>query len=291
MALIYCSFPGNANFFFVPCGFSFDFFYFRCNFPLKNSRGFSEMDVLNKIYKLTGAAIGDYSMIRNGDSILAGVSGGKDSMLLLHVLARLRRRAPVRFSLTAVTFDPGFPGFDADGTKRFCEELEVPHHVIRLNVQNVIERTGTAARPCILCSRLRRGHLYALAKRLGCNKLALGQHLDDIAVSFLISCCRGGGLTTMGPNGPSDDAAIRVIRPFAYVEEKMTVRAAAMLQIPPRGECIYKRQLEESGDRAYFKRQLREMERHIPNLLPNILHSLSDVRPSYLLDRRFLELE
>lgn len=246
------------------------------------------MDVLNKIYKRAGAAIGDYSMIRDGDSILVGVSGGKDSMLLLHVLARLRSRAPVRFSLNAATFDPGFPGFDAEGTKTFCDSLGVPHHTVRLNVQKVIERTGTATRPCILCSRLRRGHLYALAKKLGCNKLALGQHLDDIAVSFLISCCRGGGLTTMGPNVPSDDDAIRVIRPFAYVEEKMTIQAASMLNIPPRGECIYKQQLEESGDRAYFKRRLREMERHIPNLLQNILHSLSDVRPSYLLDKKFL---
>ncbi len=247
------------------------------------------MDILKKIYKNTGAAIGDYSMIRDGDSLLVGVSGGKDSMLLLHVLARLQRKAPVRFSLTAATFDPGFPGFDAEGTKEFCDSLGVQHHTIRLNVQNVIEKTGTQTRPCILCSRLRRGHLYALAKKLGCNKLALGQHLDDIAVSFLISLCRGGGLTTMGPNVPSDDDAIRIIRPFAYVEEKMTLQAAEKLNIPLRGECIYKQQLEESGDRAYFKRQLREMEKHIPNLLQNILHSLSDVRPPYLLDKKFLD--
>ena len=194
------------------------------------------MDVLNKIYKLAGAAIGDYSMIQDGDSILIGVSGGKDSMLLLHVLARLQKRAPVKFSLTAVTFDPGFPGFDAEGTKGFCDSLGVPHHTVKLNVQSVIERTGTNTRPCILCSRLRRGNLYALAKKLGCTKLALGQHLDDIAVSFLISLCRGGGLTTMGPNVPSDDAAVRIIRPFAYVEEKLTIEAAKMLEIPPRGE-------------------------------------------------------
>ena len=165
----------------------------------------------------------------------------------------------------------------------------MPHHIVKLNVRSVIERTGTDARPCILCSRLRRGNLYALAKKLGCGKLALGQHLDDIAVSFLISLCRGGGLTTMGPNVPSDDDAVRIIRPFAYVEEKLTIEAAKMLEIPSRGECIYKQQLEESGDRAYFKRRLREMERHIPNLLPNILHSLSDVRPPYLLDRRFIQ--
>lgn len=249
------------------------------------------MDDLNKIYKQAGAAIGDYSMIRDGDSILAGVSGGKDSLLLLHVLARLRDRAPVRFSLHAATFDPGFPGFGTEETGRFCEDLGVPHHIIRLNVRNVIERTGTSARPCILCSRLRRGHLYALAKRLSCSKLALGHHLDDIAVSFLISLCRGGGLTTMGPNVPSDDKTIRVIRPLAYVEEKTTLRAAAMLRLPLRGGCIYKQQLEESGDRAYFKRLLRQMELRVPGLLQNIRRSLSDLRPEYLLDPRFLPPE
>ena len=249
------------------------------------------MDDLHRIYKLTGAAIGDYSMIRDGDSILVGVSGGKDSMLLLHVLSRLRARAPVRFSLHAATFDPGFPGFGTEETARFCKNLGVPHHIIRLNVRKVIERTGSSNRPCILCSRLRRGHLYALAKRLSCNKLALGHHLDDILVSFLISCCRGGGLTTMGPNVPSDDGMIRVIRPFAYVEEKTTIRAAAMLQIPPRGECVYKQQLEESGDRAYFKRLLHRMELRVPGLLQNMRRSLSDLRPEYLLDPRFLPPE
>ena len=244
-----------------------------------------------KICRLAGAAIADYRMIREDDRILIGVSGGKDSMLLLHLLHYFQAKAPIRFQLTAATFDPGFEGFDAEGTAEVCRTLKIEHHIIRLQVREVIERTGTTHKPCVVCSRLRRGKLYGLARELGCGKLALGQHLDDIAVSFLISCCRGGGLTTMGPNVPSDDRMIRVIRPFAYVEEKTTIRAAAMLQSPPRGECVYKQQLEESGDRAYFKRLLHRMELRVPGLLQNMRRSLSDLRPEYLLDPRFLPPE
>ena len=149
-------------------------------------------------------------------------------------------------------------------------------------------RHGTENKPCVLCSRLRRGNLYALAKKIGANKIALGQHLDDIAVSFFISACRGGGLTTMGPNVCSDDGSLRIIRPLAYTEEKLIAEAAKEKGIVPHGDCIYKKQLEENGDRAYFKRLLREMEKEIPDLMQNLLHSLSDIRPAYLLDRRYL---
>ena len=243
-----------------------------------------------KICRLAGAAIADYRMIREDDRILIGVSGGKDSMLLLHLQHYFQAKAPIRFQLAAATFDPGFEGFDAEGTAEVCRTLKIEHHIIRLQVREVIERTGTTHKPCVVCSRLRRGKLYGLARELGCGKLALGQHLDDIAVSFLISCCRGGGLTTMGPNVPSEDGSIRVIRPLAYVEEKLAAEAANELGILPRGECIYKKQLEEHGDRAYFKRKLREMEQEIPDLLQNMRHSLADLRPGYLLDRRFLNL-
>lgn len=246
------------------------------------------MDPFRKIRKLAGKAIGDYDMIEDGDFILAALSGGKDSMILLLILDELRRKAPVGFRLEAATFDPGFEGFDAGSTHTFCESLGIPHHIVKLNVAPVIERTETERKPCVLCSRLRRGNLYALAKRIGANKIALGQHLDDIAVSFFISACRGGGLTTMGPNVSSDDASLRVIRPLAYAEEKLIAEAAREKEIVPHGECRYKKQLEETGDRAYFKRLLRQMEREIPDLLQNLLHSLSDIRPAYLLDRRFI---
>ncbi len=248
------------------------------------------MDLLKKIRRLTGQAIQDYDMIREGDRILIGVSGGKDSMVLLHILRTLQQKAPVRFELFSVTFDPGFEGFDATGTAAFSKGLGIEHHLIRKDIRKIMAEKDAENKPCVLCSRLRRGSLYALAKELNCNKLALGQHMDDIAVSLMISLCRGKGLSTMGPNIPSDEGSVRVIRPFAYVEERMLKAAAEKLDMPPRGKCIYQEQLEANGDRAYFKARLREMEQHIPGLLPNMLHSMADIRTGYLLDRRFLDL-
>ena len=244
-----------------------------------------------ELCRLTGQAVAKYEMIAAGDRILVGLSGGKDSFALLHALHALRRKAPVEFGLIAATFDPGFPEFNLPGIAGYCRRMGWEHRMVALPVAEILEEKKFTATPCVLCSRLRRGKLYGLARELGCNKLALGQHFDDIAASFLMSLCRGQGLTTMGPNVPSDDGMIRVIRPFAYVEEKTTIRAAAMLQIPPRGECVYKQQLEESGDRAYFKRLLHRMELRVPGLLQNMRRSLSDLRPEYLLDPRFLPPE
>lgn len=244
-----------------------------------------------KLCRLAGQSVCDYSMIRQGDRILIGLSGGRDSMVLLHVMKHLKDCAPVDFELTAATFDPGFTGFGAEEIAEHCKSIGIGHHIIKMNVAEVLERKTEDRRPCVICSRLRRGHLYSLAEKLSCGKLALGHHLDDIAVSFFISLCRGGGLTTMGPNVPSDNNKLRVIRPFAYATEKLVKSAAGELDMPEKGICIYREELEAEGDRAYFGRLLDDIEKKIPDLKSNLLKSLSDVRPKYLLDRKFLDID
>ena len=205
-----------------------------------------------KICRLAGNAIVGYHMIDDGDRILVGVSGGKDSMVLLRVLKHFSGVAPISFALEAVTFDPGFPGFSAAGTGEFCQSLSIPHHVIRFDMPALLEEKGMGQNPCMLCSRLRRGNLYTLAEKLHCNKIALGQHLDDVAASFLMSLCRGAGLSTMGPNVPAQEHDVRIIRPLIFTPESLLIQVAAEMELPVRGECLYKNQLE-NGDRKYFK--------------------------------------
>lgn len=241
-----------------------------------------------KICRLAGNAIVDYHMIEDGDKILVGVSGGKDSMILLKVLKHLSNAAPVRFTLYAATFDPGFAGFSTNGTASYCESLGIPHHVVSLNIPRLLQEKHLTDKPCMLCSRLRRGNLYSLAEKLGCNKIALGQHLDDIEISFLMSICRGSGLSTMGPNVPAEEHALRVIRPLAYTPESLIIQMASEMELPRRGECIYREQLESSGDRAYFRSILEKISEKIPDLRSNLLRSLSNIQEEYLLDRRFI---
>jgi tRNA(Ile)-lysidine synthase TilS/MesJ len=130
------------------------------------------------------------------------------------------------------TFDPGFSGFGAGETARYCESLGVEHHIIPFDMPALLEEKGNPQSPCVLCSRMRRGCLYTLARKLGCNKLVLGQHMDDVVISFLISLSRGEGLTTMGPNVPSEDGSLRVIRPLIYARESLVAEAASGLEFP-----------------------------------------------------------
>lgn len=243
-------------------------------------------DGFRELCRLAGRAIGRYRMIEAGDRIMIGVSGGKDSLMLTHVLHQLRRRSPVKFELVPAVFDPGFPDFGLEKLREYCARQGWALAETALPVAEILREKGDK-NPCMLCSRLRRGKLYGLAAELGCNRLALGQHFDDAATSFLISLLRGQGLKTMGPNVAAQEEDIRIIRPLIFAPEPLIVAAAAKFDFPNTGKCAYATRLESDGDRAYFKRLLADVEKRIPHWRSQMLQSLSNVRTEYLLDDRF----
>ena len=244
----------------------------------------------HKLCRLAGQAVGRFRMIADGDRILVGLSGGKDSITLLHVLYAMQKRAPIRFELFPAVFDPGFPGFGLESLQKYAEAQNWHLHVVRTDVAAALDPAKDNV-PCVLCSRIRRGKLAQLAAELRCNKLALGHHLDDLLISFLISTARGQGLTTMAPNVRSKaEPALRIIRPMALAEESLIREAAEELgPYPDSGKCMY-HDLLEDGDRVYFREMLEKMTERIPHIRSQMLRSLGKVEAEYLLDARFLDL-
>lgn len=243
----------------------------------------NQQQIFNRICRLAGEAAVSYKMTSESDRILVGLSGGKDSFVLMHVLDHLKKAAPVNFDFVAATFDPGFENFGIEKIADYCREHGWEHHVVKLDMPSIIEEKSFGDSPCVLCSRLRRGKLYGLASELGCNRLALGQHLDDIVISFLMSVCRGQGITTMAPVvKPQKDGHPVVIRPLALVPEQLIADYAATLDLPSAGACKYKEQLL-SGDRAGFKEFLAILEKRIPDIRSNIARSLKKVEIDHLL--------
>src|SRR3990172_9471629 len=184
------------------------------------------------LLRAAGEAIADYSMIRPGDRVLLGLSGGKDSLSLLHVLLHLHDKAPVRFELAAATVDPCIDGFDPSFLKDYVAALGVPYFYRR---QDIVGRALTTMRGdsfCAYCSRMRRGILYATAREQGYNVLALAHHLDDLAETFLMSAFHGGSLRTMKAHYVNDDGDLRIIRPFVYARERQTADFARSAALP-----------------------------------------------------------
>ena len=240
-------------------------------------------DDLEELRRLAGEAAVRYRMIESGDRILVGASGGKDSFMLLHVLDRLRRAAPVEFDFVAATFDPGYEEFDAPAVADYCRAHGWEHRSVKLDIAGVISDKHWEKSPCVLCSRLRRGKLYGLCRELGCGKLALGHHFDDLATSFLMSLCRGQELSTMAPVvPPKSPGNPTVIRPLALAPEALIARCADALDIPRFGVCRYREQLD-SGDRKYFRALVDTLAERIPDLRSNLRRSLGKVEPDHLL--------
>jgi len=237
----------------------------------------------SELCRFAGEAAVQYRMIGADDRILVGTSGGKDSFMLLHVLDHLRKVAPVEFDFVAATFDPGYPEFDAPAIAECCRAHGWEHRTVKLDISGILKDKDWEKSPCVLCSRLRRGKLYGLCRELKCNKLALGHHFDDLATSFLISLCRGQGLTTMAPVvKPKSPGNPTIIRPLALAPEALIARCADELKVPRFGLCRYREQLE-SGDRRYFRALVDTLAERIPDLRSNLRRSLARVEIDHLL--------
>ena len=237
-----------------------------------------------KLCRIAGETCVKYRLINDGDRLLVGLSGGKDSFMLMHLLEHLAAHAPVRFTFEAATFDPGFEDFNVEKISGYCRKYNWKHHVVKMNIPEIIREKNMSSAPCVLCSRLRRGKLYGLANSLQCNKLALGQHLDDVINSFFMSVCRGQGITSMAPKvRPQDPTHPTVIRPLALVPESLIKECAAAFAFPEKtGYCRYENTVR-SGDRAAFAGLVGELAQKIPGLRENIAHSLTRVELDHLL--------
>ena len=179
-----------------------------------------------------GRAIADFDMIREGDRLVLGVSGGKDSLTLLHILRHLQRHAPIHFELAAMTVDPQVEGFDPSVLKPYLAELGVPYHYIQQPIMEQAKESMDNDSFCSFCSRMKRGIMYSTLREHGYNVLVLAQHLDDLAESFLMSAFHGGQLRTMKACYTNDAGDIRIIRPLVYARERQTAAFAQEAQLP-----------------------------------------------------------
>lgn len=220
-----------------------------------------------------GRAIADYRMIQDGDRILLGLSGGKDSLSLLHILLHLQRHAPVRFELGAVTVDPEVEGFEPARLKPWLAELGVPYHFCSEPIMERALDHMTSDSYCSWCARMKRGTMYTTARQAGYNVLALGQHLDDLAESFLMSAFHGGRLQTMKAHYRNDDGDLRIIRPLVYARERQLADFAASAALPViKDNCPACFRMPTQ--RAHMKALLAQEETHNSHLFKALLSSM-----------------
>jgi len=246
------------------------------------------VDLEKAVTRKAGRAIGDYGLIAEGDRVMVALSGGKDSWALLHVLERLRRKAPVRFTILAVNIDPGFPGFRSDIVEERLKADGYDYHIERSNIHGVItDKLGADPEGyCSFCARLRRGVLYRLAGELGCTKIALGHHADDLIETLLMSAMYNGELRSMPPRLLAEDGRNVVIRPLCYVSEVETTAYAKLHGFPVIG-CGCPVCGGSAAKRHMVKALLNKIEAEDPGIKDNLLAALGNLKPEYLMDKRF----
>ncbi|MDN2568581.1 tRNA 2-thiocytidine(32) synthetase TtcA [Aquibium sp. A9E412] len=233
-------------------------------------------------------ALDDFAMLRPGERWLVALSGGKDSYGLLAVLLDLKWRGLLPVDLLACNLDQGQPGFPQHVLPDFLDGLGVPHRIEYRDTYSVVTgKLPAGATYCALCSRLRRGHLYRIAREEGCRALVLGHHREDILETFFMNLFHGGRLAAMPPKLMNDEGDVMVLRPLAYCAEADLARFAEALAFPiiPCDLCGS----QEGLQRNAMKAMLDDIERRMPGRKDTMIRALANARPSHLLDRALFD--
>lgn len=237
-----------------------------------------------KILHYMGEAIAHFHLIKPGDRVLVALSGGKDSWGMLWGLEQLRKAAEIDFSIHALTLDQGQPGWDDRALKERLEAEGIAHTVLHKDTYSIVlEKIEPGKTYCSLCSRLRRGIIYRYARHHGFNKIALGHHRDDLITSLLMSILYNGTIKSMPPKLLNDEKDLIVIRPLCYVQERDLIDLAQHLAFPiiPCNLCGS----QENLARQRVKSLITKLSEQNPKVPSNILHALSAVAPSQLMDK------
>ncbi|QNP50017.1 tRNA 2-thiocytidine(32) synthetase TtcA [Diaphorobacter aerolatus] len=236
-----------------------------------------------RLCREVGRAITDFNMIEEGDKVMVCMSGGKDSYTLLDILRKLQKRAPVKFDLVAVNLDQKQPGFPDHILPDYFKSIGVDYHIETQDTYSVVKRVIPEGKTtCGLCSRLRRAILYSVADKLGCTKVALGHHRDDIVQTLMLNMFYGGRMKGMPPKLVSDDGKHVVIRPMAYVPEKDTIRWAQYQQFPiiPCNLCGS----QDGLQRVAVGEMLREWDKKFPGRIESMFRAMGNIVTTHMMD-------
>ena len=244
--------------------------------------------LFKRLRRKVGHAIGDYGMIEEGDKILVCMSGGKDSYFLLDMLLSLKRSAPINFSLIPVHIDSGFPNSPEHLLEDHLKKVGLDYIMAKRPVYEICKEKVPQGTPyCSMCSRLRRGYLYSLAREIGANKLALGHHRDDSLATFFLNLFYSGMMKAMPPVLRTDSDDLTVIRPLIYCREKDIYEISKLKQytVLTKGLCGW----GEDQQRANMIKMIRSWDKEFPKRADIAFKALKNVAPSHLLDRELFD--
>lgn len=228
---------------------------------------------LQRLYSLTRQAIDQYHLIEDGDHIAVGISGGKDSLTLLYALHGLRRFYPKKFTLSAISVDLGYEGFDLSPIQSLCAQLEVPYQIVKTDIGKILFDQRQESNPCALCAKMRKGALNQAAKDLGCNKVAYAHHMDDVIETMFLSLLYEGRFYAFPPYTYLDRMELSVIRPMIFVPEADVIGFSRKYQLPI---CKNLCPVDGHTKREYAKQLVRQLEHENPGAKSRFFHAIQE---------------
>ena len=228
---------------------------------------------MQQIMSQIRVAVDSYQLIQSGDRIAVGISGGKDSLVLLCALANMRKFLPMKYDLVAITVDPCFDNIQTDfrQVEELCRRLQIKYEIRRSQLGNIIFEQRKESNPCSLCARMRRGILHDMSKKHNCNKLALGHHFDDAVQTFFMNLFYGGKIGCFSPMSYLSRKDLYLIRPMVFCEESKVESAAQRYHLPVvKSECP----VDGHTKRQYAKELLRELNKEHPGTKERMFHAI-----------------